>query len=124
MLSVKELQIGSYFINPFGNIERVMQLEKDGGFNINGWGEKDCNGVPITPELLEKCGFEKLQDDGEIWMEKQVKIGETTIIFSEGDRNGFCEVFICGMDDVRVQSLHRLQSLYLSVTGTKLNVQL
>lgn len=132
MIDAKELRIGDlvkcHFLTTNFNA-KVLEIKRLGvvvqdGEHENMYSFENISGIPITPEILEKCGYEKLQDDGAFWMEKQVKIGETTIIFIEGDRNGFCEVFMAGMDDVRVQSLHQLQNLHHALTGNELNIQL
>lgn len=132
MIDLKELRIGNWvnchFLTTNFNAQ-VLQMTPgmvvvQDGEHKNSYGFENISPIHLTPEILKNCGFEKLQDDGSFGMEKQVKIKATHIILSEGDRNGFCEVFICGMDDVRVQHLHQLQNLFYALTQTELEVKL
>jgi len=80
----------------------------------------DLEPIPLTPEILEKCGFEKNEDgdDGYYY-----DLSANGILFIEGDKKGYCEVFLDMIEEVRVRYLHQLQNLYFSLTGQELNVK-
>lgn len=80
------------------------------------------NPIPLTPEILEKCGFHKHNN---AWVLDD---------FSETDYNK--DFFtIWNIHDgnyhlnttnfpVELHSLHQLQNLYFALTGTELNIEL
>lgn len=65
-MKVNELQIGDY-VNYRGQNIKVTSLYDKGGSNEVGWSEKESvwvnasnvEPIPLTPEILEKKGFEK-----------------------------------------------------------------
>ena len=69
-MRVSELMIGDY-VNYRGQIIKVTSLYDKGGSNEVGWSDKESvwvNGrciepIPLTPEILEKNGFEKQWQD-------------------------------------------------------------
>ena len=71
-MKANELQIGDY-VNYRGQIIKVTSLYDKGGSNEVGWGIKEetwvnainVEPIPLTPEILEKNGFEKTQIHGE-----------------------------------------------------------
>jgi hypothetical protein len=74
--------------------------------------------IPLTPEILEKCGFDEncsyyKKDNVEI-----VKIYDSKI----GDHYHFCPDKTISFG--YFQYIHQLQNLYFALTGEELNVQL
>jgi len=72
------------------------------------------NPIPLTPEILEKCGF-AFKPTGEevyeqIWSIDGFEIWEHD--------SGFCHDFHYGGD---VKHLHQLQNLYFALCGEELN---
>ena len=65
-MKVNKLQIGDY-VNYRGQIIKVTSLYDKGGSNEVGWSDKESvwvnadnvEPIPLTPEILEKNGFEK-----------------------------------------------------------------
>lgn len=85
---------------------------------------QDLEPIPLTPEILEKCGF-KLWDD----------MSRYSIEFENGNTfqvTNCREVFLGGGDacteghgfDLKIYHLHQLQNLYFSLTGKELEVKL
>lgn len=68
-MKANELQIGDY-VNYRGQIIKVTSLYDKGGSNEVGWSDKESvwvnadnvEPIPLTPEILEKNGFEKVYD--------------------------------------------------------------
>lgn len=78
------------------------------------------SGIPLTVELLEKCGFEKREydkeDGGGIWFE----------IFNADIGNLIFDTCIAlnGVDIPHCKYLHQLQNLIHALTGNELIVKL
>lgn len=81
--------------------------------------------VPLSPELLEKAGFEKTNGEIESW---KIPIGKDNYIEWHddnsvliGDYTGYSTVMIVVEN---ISSLHQLQNLYYSLTGNELEINL
>ena len=78
--------------------------------------------ILLTPELLEKCGFEKLYEDEYSW------IGKDTIGYSITIRkmSGMMEFYFAGQYETstEIRYVHQLQNLYFDLTGQELKVSL
>lgn len=75
--------------------------------------DKDLLGIPITAELLEKCGYELGHDS--IW-----KVGDTIL---HQTRHGF-EVSLFGQFIEGIHFLHELQNAYRMLTKKEFEVKL
>jgi len=81
--------------------------------------------IPLTPEILEKCGF------GENPQHEHPAFDEYSLLsnnrFAIGDFNGEYWV-VDGIDqwllEHKIYYLHQLQNLYFALTGEELKVQL
>jgi hypothetical protein len=76
--------------------------------------------IQLTPGILKTAGF---QTDGNETATWHILTTDITS-FIEGQKNGYCEVYLEDFDKIRVRFLHRLQNLYFSVTGKELNIKL
>ena len=129
MIDPKELRIGNYVNNTqFGHhVKKTVYAKVLGyvpawgiyvGFNdpfVGVWTQTHMDNhlepIPLTQELLEKCGFEP-------FLNMLVKGG---IGWTEGDSL----IQICeGMGAVECTTLHQLQNLYFALTGEELNIKL
>lgn len=115
MLKASELRIGNFIIDENGNIAKIRL--------INPFKKKKdkWSGIPLTPEILEKCGFEKREvtEDGVIY-------GKTkyTLIYAVST-DGLQHFFLNGYhNDVQIDYLHHLQNIYLDFTGNELEIEL
>jgi hypothetical protein len=76
--------------------------------------------IPITSKILKKCGFEKQEDgDGGYYHEL---LSENGVLFIEGDKKGYTDVFIDMWENIRVRYLHQLQNLYFALTNSELKI--
>ena len=83
--------------------------------------------IPITPEILEKCGFKKNRNN-----EMAIEINNISghLELNEGGCNYFYPSFTQtpqgGEERTvyfnRIQSLHQLQNLYFALTGEELTI--
>jgi hypothetical protein len=126
MIKETDLRIGNWVIyKPYGN--RDGEPKRIAGLlGMKAWFDKHTNesamfhyleGIPLTPEMLEKCGFVNNPDG--IWREPfklvRDKIFEGYILD---------DIFIHSQTNTRLIHLHRLQNLYYALTGNELQVNL
>lgn len=78
------------------------------------WDENLFNPIPLTPEILEKCGFET--------------IGKPPFYSMRLPVNGLDELCWYSQDGfiryLGIKHLHQLQNLYFALTGNELEVKL
>ena len=122
MIKSNELRIGNLFKDKHSNtIIEVIGLNKtqitfSGSFN-NKW---QAEPIPLTEEILLKCGFEKRNHiyDGVFYLLKikdpniKIKIDKTYTIIEGIKTINHCK------------NLHQLQNLYFVLTGKELNVNI
>nr|DAH30074.1 MAG TPA: hypothetical protein [Caudoviricetes sp.] len=137
-IDIKELRFGNYvsFTDPSGetsnmivggvmpdeillwfppNVSSGDKVEVSNGITIRGWQDgPEINPIPLTKELLLKCGFEE-EFGGIIYYNRNQGI---EFNFS----NGWCTASRGEYDIVDVQYLHQLQNLYFALTGEELEV--
>ena len=69
--------------------------------------DKFYRAIPLTPEILEKCGFKLdlkcIKYKGKLYRKKSVTVS---------------------IDSGRTNQLHTLQNLYFAITGTELEIKL
>lgn len=85
--------------------------------------ESDYNPIPITPEILEKAGFDIYDKNGikYILLEKSLLsfiVISGYLILSYWDGKKFVDM------QTRVQFVHQLQNLYFALTGEELPIEL
>ena len=68
--------------------------------------KKSSRPIPLTPEILEKCGFENSYKFGMVWHNYLKRYA--VVVNGESIENV-------------PQNLHQLQNLYFALTGTELN---
>ena len=133
MIQPNELRIGNaleYFVeDSLAESEWILNIVdaddivlacKDEYFN------KYYRPIPLTPEILEKCGFEKgttewyskkyftdLNEVAEV-MELQINLKSFRCSVFDTDLEG------CAMTAKRIKYLHQLQNLHFALTGEEL----
>lgn len=121
MINANELRIGNW-----------VQLEEDGEIlqiKISALAATEIfvDPIPLTPEILEKCGFEICGDfdnnSVDFWTTKD----NFRIQFSNYTNAGSYFVYwwetpstVKNQKDVKVSSLHQLQNLYFALTGNEI----
>lgn len=126
---IEELRIGNW-INYMGaaiEVTGIMSEAHDkrvatkSGFSVS---LEDIKPIELTPEILEKCGFEYananmycisvgtfkiyiwLGEEGSSWLDKET------------------EDYSAELDIPRVATVHQLQNLYHALTGTDLTINI
>jgi hypothetical protein len=130
-MKANEFRIGNWVNGEFGNGEiKPFQI-----FRIDG--NDDCSGlepIPLTPEILEKCGLETgfgtiVYSNGK--RAKEYHVPYPFVLLENGANNFYTVSFhyCCGerneeYDVCEIQYLHQLQNLYCALTGKELEINL
>ena len=122
MIKIEELRIGNKVQDNNGFIFYVVSIFEDGTIYCDfEWNEGDvwefndnnpCQGIPLTEEILLKCGFVE-----GLTKPKHYHTKDMMICNIQG-------MFINVRTDVRIKYLHQLQNLYFCLVGKELNVEL
>ena len=139
MIQAKELRIGNKLQKETGEIFTVLRLdnsndvlvEEQRGLLTLGY---NLFGIPLTPEILEKCGFINSRDG---WYDKEyftdcfdspevMNITVNAITFRCGtcDKSNVESPGMYAMTGKEIQHLHHLQNLYFALCGTELTINL
>ena len=118
MIDPKELRIGNLVIgNKHGTIHSVDGITK---FKISVASHfflpDEFAHIHITPELLERFGFEEKMSEIKYW-----RLGNTYPIYK--DTNTGVWIFTYGNANVKLLYIHQLQNLYHALTGQELTVK-
>ncbi len=108
-LTTQELRIGNYILRDSEWIEvdgyRISKLAMSM--------PDSYNGIPLTPKILEKCGFVSGQ------------LGSEHLVFIYyGNDNLGIKGMLGMVKPFSIQYLHQLQNLYFALTNTELNIKL
>lgn len=127
----RELRIGNLFIEEHsGKIIKVIGLEEKrivfSGMFLDKWQAKP---IPLTEEILLKCGFEKFRESIN-WSDW--KLGDYRFHFRPKKDCANCfGIQIAGSSGHNItyfnwnlKYLHQLQNLYFALTGEELEVKL
>lgn len=120
MIQANELRIGNY-VKLNG---RIMKPNAELMSLIITGETIDPMPIPLTPEILEKCGLEKTTDNPNEYFIR-LNNGIDRLMVS----NNSVGIIVFGSKVLtswynHIKSLHQLQNLYFALTGEELNVQL
>lgn len=132
MIEPKELRIGNWVNvitkdNPVQIDGIKRQKVKDGYYYsvlIDGeyYLPENLNGIPLTPKILEKCGFENKHAE---YCEHYKKDKILIEIIPDGTYQARLEYDSShSLWLIELASLHQLQNLYLDLTGEEIEINL
>lgn len=126
MINASELRIGNWFLfnDHSGDPPQPYQIQGDdiSRAAVNGVYHEP---IPLTPEILEACGFEEHNDISPGWL-----LEKNGVSFYYGfplnKRLHHILYFGIGREEVEIKMpfLHQLQNLYFALTGEELNVNI
>lgn len=128
MIAVNELRIGNwvtYMGDRFGTIQYLKDVVYITG-NTQ-WSYKSITPIPISSDILEKAGFEKIQEGSmshpEVWrISYQRRVVENKIDISiRGEEEIY---WLEGNTIVELHFVHQLMNLYFALTGKELDIKL
>jgi hypothetical protein len=127
MIQANELRIGNKILNSDNEIVTVTELRDEFYLNESKHGQyyATSNPIPLTPEILEKCGFVKEDDKISTFWKLILNRSEAISIEDDGSfglnaANASSSEGYASSPDL-CKYLHQLQNLYYSLTGTELN---
>ena len=121
MIAANELRIGNNVVwdNPILNIKEQIQINcEDFELITNKNLGNKYHPIPLTPEILEKCGFDS---DWSYDIPKYQK--NNFIMFWDGETLSASFGHMVDLS-VYLKHLHQLQNLYYALTGEELTINL
>lgn len=117
MIQTEELRLGN-FVQSNKDIEKVKSLQGD---EINYNYEYCYSGIPLTEDILLKCGANPISVEYYNINGFLFDINKDGIYFTAFDRDGlgFSNDF-----STKIEYLHQLQNLYFALIGKELEVKL
>lgn len=120
MIPVNELRIGNWYKTKSDNI-RFVQIGY--GYDID-YVSIYCDPIPITPEILEKCGFVVRYVDSEN-INSWIEWGTNVILNQYKNDNSYFYLYpALWYPTQHIKYLHQLQNLYFALTGQELKINL
>lgn len=120
MIDKKDLRIGNW-VDIFTDLNMAGKKSVRTGAIRDGaeLDKKEFEGIPLTPEILEKCGFIKSETNefyvnNALWLEATPLV---TPIYCDG--TGFKRYI-----GRHIKYVHQLQNLYYALTGEELEITL
>jgi hypothetical protein len=128
----QELRIGNY-IGIGDGMTKVVAIRQGMVESENAHiYHKDLKPIPLTPDILTKCGFENDTEDIKTGYDRDngyefYKLPTTTFIISErdGEFRKYWEVdedTFYSWHGVEIKYLHQLQNLFFALTGEELKI--
>lgn len=121
MIKANELRVGNHLFK-YGEVVKIVEIgiKHKGDTNYYLRSENDnCgywidqfNPIPLTEEILLKCGFLKCNFTENHYDTKGMKIWKCN------------DMFLCDKNGVVIKSLHQLQNLYFALTNQELKIEL
>jgi len=127
MIQANELRIGN-LLERDGNIIEVVRISKENVINYETAKEKTgmhtnsgrVNPIPLTEELLLKCGFEVDDSDED---NKWLNLRYGNIVFCSDESTNFERVYLRIYNtDIILESLHQLQNIFFALTNQELKI--
>jgi hypothetical protein len=116
MMDAKELRIGNCIFSHDVNMNVSIAA---GGIEDVEKNPERYNPIPLTPEILEKCGFERQVDENSEDC-FYIPISETFLEIRITDKTSWIgEVYL-----PETKYVHQLQNLYFALTGEELEINL
>lgn len=113
MIKGTELRIGNWVEFPNPEFKPLQILD---GEMIDNWSPLS-RAIPLTPEILEGCGFEKF---GDWFIKKSYPIHVNVSLLHKKTTIGQNEEY----EVEGIKYLHQLQNLYFALTGEELQINL
>lgn len=120
MIAANELRIGNWVVYDGGlhEIDAIWSYAINLKYVAGGIELKKISPIPLTPEILDKCGFIKTGNEGEC-----INCNRG-ILYIKFDHIGLVEYRIGELWFTTVHYLHQLQNLYWCLCGEELQITL
>ena len=132
-MQATELRIGNW-IKYGRHLVQVTELKKRNEVStfpiLNGYLD-EYEGIELTPEILEKCGFKKHLEIKNLFFKNEFRFDVNSMslkILRPCDKAGESQQHACGhvilTDNIKCKSLHHLQNLTHSLTSEELTINI
>jgi hypothetical protein len=113
-MKANELRIGQNYKHSNGTIIKLdLRFFYAMTNNFDGYKLDDLQPIPLTEDILLKCGFECFEfDNGQ---PNQYRFKSRLIVIRDN-------VFVDYGSSVKILYIHQLQNLYFALTGEELNI--
>ena len=115
-MKVNELRVGNWVLE-FGH---PLQISLNNG---DLWHTDNFNGIPLTPEILEQCGFKR--DKLGHWRKNMNKSKFFILRGREWHyKTGYLDTLsVMHYDNCKMSYLHQLQNIYFALIGEELEIK-
>lgn len=124
MIQANELRIGNW-LNHHGKFPFQMTLSEFYDLQSGVRSLEYTQPIPLTPEILEKAGFEETGEGEDQFFHKEEKLfglSRRWDISIEGKE--YSHIWDGSFTGRTIKYVHELQNLYFALTGTELNINL
>jgi len=135
MVNAKEFRIGNVVLDKFGKTI-IIESINESGMNLRGgdgngvypdFGFEEIFKIPLTEEILLKCGFELFSSGS--YCKNLITDNDAYLAFDLKYNNGFCWLNIRygkveNTTKISCFYVHQLQNLYFALTNEELIVNL
>ena len=113
MIKPQDLRVGNY-LETNGNYKPIIWQDIKWCFKLTSEFNEDYKAIPITPEILEKCGFEKYEQAHNTWQfnDFAVRIFPDAVVLIN-----FC-------DGIELKGFHHLQNVVYDLSGVELKLNI
>lgn len=122
MIDPRELRIGNivHVIGIYKNsFEKAGLVQVDGDLiSLAENGSVNLIAIPLTPQILEQCGFKRVGNDDEYIVWRVEKFGEHEELCTSGNNLYFYGN--SGPIGMPLKTLHQLHNLFFALTGSEL----
>jgi hypothetical protein len=115
MIAANELRIGNWVNFYYSISKETKYFQIDCQWFASDADQKDTLPIPLTPEVLEKCGFNRESDLDDWTHGYKFQTNSEFILISRNDTLYYIDAI-----NVELKSLHQLQNLYFALTGEEL----
>lgn len=115
MIEANELRLNNWVYSPeVGSNVQVTLLSNDNWLSLSSatWDQpsfEEIDPIPLSEEILLKCGFEKTFEGGSLWYLGKFFVSSLDFIY---------------WSNIKILYLHQLQNLYWCLCGKELEINL
>ena len=128
MANAKEFRIGNVVLDKFGKTIIIESINESGINLMAGDGNgvypdfefEEIFKIPLTEEILLKCGF-KAESNYDNFIFNKIEISSCIRVISTNERKSF---WLVGKYEIPIEFLHQLQNLYFALTNEELILNL
>ncbi len=115
IMQIKETREDGIICNSHDNKDQRLLLHYDSG---------DLQPIPLTPEILQRCGFVKTYESGIHTNWEADNLDHPEIGFTFWHEKREMKLRYYGENNINCTYLHQLQNLFFALTGQELEIKM